>query len=98
MSVVGTWKLVVRGPTGAVSSVLEFTESDGVLGGSQTGQGNTTEITLAKVEGNSVYWESTTLKPFKLKLEFTGTLEGDQITGKVKTGPMGSHPFTATKQ
>jgi hypothetical protein len=39
-----------------------------------------------------------TTKPMKLKVEFTGEVNGDQMSGKVKTGFMGTFPFTGTKE
>ena len=98
MSAVGTWKLVVKGPTGPMSSVLELNEVNGTLTGTQSGQGNTSEILAAKVDGDAIYWENVTTKPMKMKLEFRGTLNGDEIVGKVKAGMMGSYPFVATRQ
>jgi hypothetical protein len=34
----------------------------------------------------------------KMKVEFTGTINGTEMTGKCKAGFMGSFPFTGTKQ
>jgi hypothetical protein len=39
-----------------------------------------------------------TTKPMKLKVEFAGVVDGTQMSGKVKTGLMGSFPFTGAKQ
>ena len=96
MSVAGKWKLIVKGPTGPMSSILELTEADGVLSGTQSGQGSSSDLSEGKLEGSNIYWVNHTTKPMKMKLEFKGTVDGNAMTGKVKVGMIGSYPFTAS--
>lgn len=96
MSVAGKWKLIVKGPTGPMSSVLELSETDGVLSGTQSGQGSSSDLTEGRLEGNDIFWVNHTLKPMKMKLEFKGVVDGNTMTGKVKVGMIGSYPFTAS--
>ncbi len=98
MSVAGKWKLIVKGPTGPMASILELTEVDGVLSGTQSGQGSSSELTEGKVAGNDIYWVNYTLKPMKMKLEFTGRVDGDTLTGKVKAGFMGKYDFIGKRR
>ncbi len=98
MSVLGTWNLIVKGPTGPMASVLTLEEVDGVLGGTQSGQGNTSQLTAAKLDGGSISWINRVNKPMQMKLEFSGTVEGNVMTGKVKAGFMGSYPFEASME
>lgn len=95
MSVAGKWKLIVKGPTGAMPSMLVLEENDGVLSGVQSGQGSSSDIADAKLEGDNIFWVNQITKPMKMKLEFKGVVEGKTMTGKVKAGPMGNYPFTA---
>jgi hypothetical protein len=83
---------------GLQASTVVLSNSGGVLTGTQSGQGVTSEISDGKVDGNTVYWVNHVTVPMKMKLEFTGTVEGDQITGKVKAGMMGSFSFTGVKE
>jgi cytochrome P450 len=94
----GRWTVVVKGPTGPQSSVLALERVDGVLTGSQSGQGETSPVLDIQVEGNKIRWVNQVTKPMKLKVEFAGVIEGRQISGKVKAGFMGSYPFTGTKE
>jgi hypothetical protein len=71
---------------------------DGRLTGSQSGQGTTSPISQAKLQGNQISWSNEVTKPMKLKLEFAGAVEGNTINGKVKAGFMGSYPFTGVKE
>ena len=98
MSVEGNWKITVKSPVGPQVSTVVLHSSDGVLTGTQSGQGATSEISEGKVDGNTVYWVNHVTAPMKMKLEFTGTVDGDQISGKVKAGMMGSFSFTGVKE
>jgi len=93
----GTWKVTVRGPTGAEVTTLKLETVDGVLTGTQTGQGKTSEISEAKVDGNNVYWVNHVTMPLKMKVEFSGVVEENAISGKVKAGFAGSFPFSGVR-
>jgi hypothetical protein len=97
VSVDGSWKVTIKGPTGPMATTLVLETVDNVLTGTQSGQGASSQISEAKVDGNNIYWVNHVTKPMKLKLEFTGSIEGDQMKGKVKAGPMGSYPFTGAR-
>ncbi len=98
-SIDGQWNVTIKGPTGPMPSTLNLSTSDGVLGGEQSGDGTTTPIEDISYDSASgdVRWVNKIAKPMKLKLEFTGKVEGDSISGKVKAGFMGSYPFTGQK-
>lgn len=98
VSLEGTWNLIVNGPTGPQPTVLVIERKNGVLGGSQTGQGATTDVTEVKVDGNHVSWINHVTKPMKLKVTFTGEIVGNTLSGKCKAGFVGSFKFTAVKE
>lgn len=98
MSIAGKWKVTVKGPTGPQETVLELQENNGAITGAQTGQGSTTPITDAKLDGNQLFWINHVTKPMKMKVSFTATVDGTTMSGKVKAGFMGSYPFTGVKQ
>jgi len=93
----GTWTMTIKSPTGPVVTTLVIERKDGVLGGTQTGQGLTSPIIDLLVEGNSVSWVNIATKPIKLKCSYQGMIEGSKITGKMKAGMMGSYAFSAIK-
>lgn len=97
MSVAGKWNVTIKAPTGPQATVLELQETEGKITGSQTGQGTTTEITNATFDGSKLYWIQHITKPMKMKLEFNATVDGAQMTGKVKAGFMGSYSFSGTR-
>lgn len=97
MSVAGAWNITVNSPMGAQKSTLNFTLSDGVLSGNQSGAQGAAEIIDGKVEGDNVSWKSQITTPFPMTLEFSGAVDGDKISGNVKAGAFGSFPFSGER-
>jgi hypothetical protein len=97
MAVDGTWNLVVNTPMGAQESTLVISASGATLTGTQSagsGEGRPIEGT---VDGNDISWTASITKPMPMTLEFSGTVDGDNLTGNVKLGMFGSAPFTGTR-
>ena len=55
------------------------------------------EIFDGTANGNSVAWKLSIVQPMALTLEFTGTIDGDAMTGSVKLGMFGTSSFRATR-
>jgi len=49
------------------------------------------------VDGNNVSWKMAITTPMPMTLEFTGVVDGDNISGSVKAGSFGSFPFSGTR-
>ncbi|MBW2942469.1 hypothetical protein [Zhongshania aquimaris] len=96
-SMVGKWKVIVKGPTGAESSELDISYADGQFSGTQTGKGSTSDILEPSLDGNTFFWKNNVTKPMKIKTEFTATISGTSMSGKVKAGFVGKYPFTGEK-
>lgn len=97
VSVAGKWNVTIKAPTGPQATVLELKDDGGAISGQQTGQGTTTPITDAKYANGKLSWIQHITKPIKMKLSFEATVDGAQMSGKVKAGFMGSYAFTATR-
>jgi len=98
MAVDGTWKLVVNTPMGAQESTLIISSSGGTVTGTQSaGSGPGQPIDEGTVSGNSISWKSSITRPMPLTLEFSGTVNGDQISGEVKLGMFGTQSFSGTR-
>lgn len=97
-ALVGQWRVTVKAPTGAMASQLNIEERDGKLVGSQSGEGTTTPIDELHYDNGQLSWRSKVTKPMSLKLEFTATVAGNEMSGKVNTGFMGSFPFIGMKE
>lgn len=96
-SIEGKWHVTVKGPTGPQATELLIQRVDGKLSGTQSGQGMTSPIVDLTLDGSKIRWVNHVTKPMKLKVEFTGDIQGSTMTGKCKAGFMGSYKFTAIK-
>jgi hypothetical protein len=97
MAIDGKYEIVVQSPMGAQPSTLEIKADGGALTGTQSAQGRSQPITNGKADGNIVSWSNAITTPFPMTLEFTGTVDGDAISGNVKAGAFGSFPFSGKR-
>ena len=97
MAVDGTWNLTLDTPMGEQSSALTVTSSGGTLSGSQSAQGQSTDIFDGTVNGNDVAWKVSITQPMAMTLSFNGTVDGNAMSGSVVLGPFGNSTFRATR-
>ncbi len=97
VSLDGSWTITVKGPTGAESTKLVLQSNGGKLSGTQSGRGMTADILDAKIDNGKIFWVNQITKPMKMKVEFSGTVDGATMSGKAKAGFIGSFPFTGVK-
>lgn len=98
MAVDGTWKLTVNTPMGAQESTLVISASGASLTGTQSaGSGEGRPIDDGKVNGNNISWKASITKPMPMTLEFSGTVDGDKISGNANAGAFGALPFSGTR-
>ena len=96
MSVDGTWKLTLQTPMGARPSTLTLNTGGGGLQGTMEGDQGTTAIENGAVSGNAVSW-SINAPALAMTIAFSGTVEGDTISGSAELGAFGSAPFSGTR-
>jgi hypothetical protein len=97
MSVDGNWNITMSTPMGERNASLSLDSSGTALTGTQAADGNSGEIFDGTVNGNSVAWKISITNPMPLTLTFTGTVDGNAMTGEIGIGPMGSFPFRGTR-
>ena len=97
MAVDGDWNITMSTPMGERNATLSLKASGGTLTGMQGAEGNSAEIFDGTVAGDDVAWKVSITNPMPLTLEFTGKVAGDNMTGEMGIGPMGSFPFTGRK-
>jgi hypothetical protein len=98
MAVDGTWKLTVNTPMGAQESTLVVTSSGTIVTGTQSaGSGEGRPVDDLTVNGNDVSWKSSISRPMPMTLEFSGSVNGDTMTGSVKLGMFGKQPFSGVR-
>ena len=67
------------------------------LKGSQTADGNSVEIFDGNVDGNQVSWKVSITEPMPMTLEFSGSINGGELSGTVTLGAFGSSSFSGTR-
>ncbi|HXC56978.1 MAG TPA: hypothetical protein VNU97_16890 [Rhizomicrobium sp.] len=98
MSVDGTYNIVINSPMGAQKVTLTLKDAGGgKLTGTQAGAQGSMELADGKVDGNNVSWSANITSPMPMKLETTGTVDGNKIAGNVKAGAFGSFPFSGER-
>ena len=97
MAVDGTWNITVNSPMGAQKNALELKSSGGALTGKASGAQGSQDIANGKVDGNSVSWDISITTPMPMTLGFSGTVDGDKMSGNVKAGAFGSFPFSGER-
>ena len=94
----GKWTVTIKGPTGPMATTLTLERVGDAITGTQEGQGQSSAIRDARLEGDKLVWVNEVAKPMKLRLEFSAVIAGRSMSGKVKAGFMGSYPFTGVKE
>ena len=97
MAADGTWNLTMQTPMGERRSTLTLSTAGGALSGQQEAEGNTTDIADGSVSGDNVSWKVSITNPMPLTLTFSGTVDGNSMTGSADTGMFGSFPFEGTR-
>jgi len=97
MAVDGSWNLSMQTPMGERKATLVASAQGGKLTGKQSGDGASTEIFDGSVNGNDVSWKISITNPMPLTLQFTGTVDGDKMSGKMSAGALGSWPFSGVR-
>jgi hypothetical protein len=97
MSVDGSWNITMSTPLGERQTKLTLTSTGATLNGTQSADGDSTEIFDGTVNGSDVAWKVSITNPMPLTLEFAGKVDGGTMAGDMTINPMGSFPFSGTK-
>lgn len=96
MSVEGTWALKINSPMGEQPATLELSGSDALTGKMNASVGNA-DLT-GSLDGDAVEFTGEIDSQMgKIALTFAGTVDGDEMSGKVEFGSFGSGDWTATR-
>ena len=97
MSVDGKWEIVINSPMGAQKATLDLATDGTALTGTQQAAQGSGPLENGKVDGNDLAWSAKISSPMPLTLDFTGTVDGDKLSGSVKAGSFGSFPFSGNR-
>src|SRR6202012_138688 len=97
MAVDGKWEIVINSPLGAQKATLDLKADGASLTGSQQAAQGSGPLENGKVDGNTLAWSAKISSPMPMTLDFTGTVDGDKLSGSVKAGSFGSFPFSGNR-
>ena len=97
MAVDGKYNITINSPMGAQKATLELKADGATLTGTQAAAQGSMAIANGKVDGNNVSWSVNITQPMPITLEFSGTVDGDKISGNAKAGAFGSFPFSGNR-
>lgn len=97
MSADGTWNTTMNTPMGPQQGTLLLKTEGNVLTGKLSGTQGEIEIKDGTVDGDSLAWKADITTPMAMTLEFSATVDGDEISGNVKLGAFGNASLTGTR-
>lgn len=89
----GTWGLVARSPMGVLTSELTIKRTDAGVEGSVVAMGTTVELEEATVNEDNVEFSTRVTVPMRMKVKYSLSFSGEDVTGTMKPGMM---PVVAT--
>ena len=97
MSADGTWNTTINSPMGAQSGTMTLATDGGTLTGKLVSPQGEIDIEDGTVDGDNLTWKASMTSPMPMTLEFSATVNGDEISGDVKLGAFGNATFTGTR-
>ena len=98
--VTGKWTYETQGRNGPMTGTMVLKADGGKLTGTVSGRGGDTEISDGKVDGDNISFSVTReFQGNKIKINYTGTLSGDEIKFKTQRdgGEGRTQEFTAKR-
>ncbi len=95
VDIAGKWETTRETPRGTMTSTFTFEVDGDKLSGTVGSQMGDSEISDGTVEGNKISFKMVMTRGDRtIEMVYSGTVEGDTITGTVQT-PRGEQPWTA---
>ena len=93
----GTYDVTINSPMGSQNAKVTLSTDGDALTGTLAGQNGSLDIQDGKVDGDTLTWSAQMVQPMPMKLEFTASVNGDEISGSVQLGAFGSAPFSGKR-
>jgi hypothetical protein len=96
--VAGTWALSVESPRGTRQSTLVLTQKGEEIAGTMKSERGDMPVS-GTLKGNALaFGYKMSMQGNEMDIKYTGTVDGDAISGTVSFGGMGEGKFTGKKQ
>jgi hypothetical protein len=98
-SISGTWNLSINSPQGPMDVTLSATQNGTTLNGTTSSAIGNADIIEGAINGNSFRFTININSPEigNLSVTFTGTVQGNRMSGTIDVPGMGSMDFTGSK-
>jgi hypothetical protein len=94
----GVWDLTVESPNGTSTPVATFKQDGETLTGTYKGRRGETDL-KGTIKDNDIHFTTTiSFQGQDLVLDYTATVDGDTMKGKVKFGEMAEGTFSGKKR
>ena len=93
----GVWNTVMNTPMGPQSATITLATDGSSLTGNMAGAQGAIDIEDGAVDEDSLSWKANITSPMPMTLEFSATVNGDEISGNVKLGAFGNASFSGTR-
>ena len=98
MAIDGTYKIEIDTPMGKQESTLTIKTAGNKLSGTMDSMFGKSDFSGGTVKGDAVAWTMQISSPMgDMKLEYSGKVSGNDISGEVKAGDFGTSPFKGKK-
>jgi hypothetical protein len=84
MSATGIWNAHIISPMGKNPVLFELVETDGIVTGSATAEGETVPVVNGRADGDDLQWEMSISKPMKMSFVMKLHIDGDTWQGTAK--------------
>jgi len=96
--VTGTWKMTVQTQAGAGEATFALAQNGEAITGTYQGALGEAPVTGTLKEGKITLNYAASRMGMEIKVQYTGTVDGDTMTGKVDMAGRGGGSFTGKKQ
>lgn len=93
----GVWNTTMNTPMGPQKVTLTLATDGDALTGSLSGPQGSLDLQDGAVDGDALSWKADISQPMAMTLEFSATVDGDEISGNVKLGAFGNASLSGTR-
>lgn len=99
VNVTGDWELTTKSPRGERTQTIHIEQNGENITVTMQGRGGEEIKAEGTVKGNKIEWSVTRNTPRgEFTITYTGTVEGDTMSGEAQMGDFGTREWTAKKK
>jgi hypothetical protein len=97
VSATGIWKATIISPMANSEVLFDLVETDGVITGTATAEGETVNLIDGAANGSELSWVLSITKPLKMSFKVNVTMDGDTWAGSAKAKIFPAAKVTAVR-